>query len=64
MKENIPLFIDGEFVQSSSKEKKEILDPSTQEILGYVPYASDEEIEQAVSVAKKSFPNLERYSYS
>ena len=55
MKENIPLFIDGEFIKSSSKERKEILDPSTQEVLGYVPYATEDEIKKAVSSAKKAF---------
>ena len=54
-KKTIPLFIDGEFVQSSSSEKKDILDPSTNEVLAYVPYAKKEEIDRAVQMAKKAF---------
>ena len=51
----LPLFIGGEFVQSSSKEKKEVLDPSTNEVLAYVPYAEKQEINQAVQRAKEAF---------
>ncbi len=52
---SIPLFVGGEFVQSSSFEKKEVLDPSTNKILAYVPYAGREEIDQAVQKAKEAF---------
>ena len=51
----LPLFIGGEFVQSSSSERKELLDPSTNEVLAYVPYAGKAEIDQAVQLAKKAF---------
>ena len=51
----LPLFIGGEFVQSSSSERKELLDPSTNEVLAYVPYASKAEIDQAVQLAKEAF---------
>ena len=51
----IPLFVNSEFVQSSSSEKKEILDPSTNKILAYVPYATKQEINQAIQYAKEAF---------
>ena len=51
----LPLFIGGNFVQSSSPEKKEVLDPSTNKILSYVPYAGKKEIDQAVHLAKEAF---------
>ena len=52
---NVPLFIDGKFVSSSSSQKKEVLDPSTNKILAYVPYAGRREIDQAVQSAKEAF---------
>ncbi len=51
----IPLFIGGEFIQSSSAEKKEVLDPSTNQVLAYVPYAGKAEIDQAAQKAKEAF---------
>ena len=51
----LPLFIDGGFVQSSSSKKKEVFDPSTNEILSYVPYAAPQEIDKAVQTAKSAF---------
>ncbi len=54
-KKSIPLFIGGEFVKSSSLEKKAILDPSTNKRLAYVPYAEKREIDQAVKKAKEAF---------
>lgn len=54
-KKSIPLFIAGEFVSSSSSEQKEVLDPSTNKILAYVPYAEKAEIDQAVQKAKEAF---------
>lgn len=51
----IPLFINGEFVPSTSSKKMEILDPSNNEVLAYVPYATKKEINLAVQKAKEAF---------
>ena len=51
----VPLFINGEFVSSSSKEKKKVLDPSTQEVLAEVPFCTNSELDKAVSSAKEAF---------
>ena len=45
----------GDFIKSSSSKKIELLDPSTQEVLYYVPYATAQEMDQAVSTAQKAF---------
>ncbi len=55
MIKDIPLFIDGEFVNSLSSEKKEVLDPSTQDVLYHVPYSTKKEMDQAVQKAKSAF---------
>ncbi len=52
---NVPLFIEGNFPLSASKEKKEVLDPSNQEVLAEVPFAKKEEVEQAVQSAREAF---------
>ena len=52
---SVPLFIDGKFFPSVSREKKEVIDPSNQEILAQVPFANKEEMDQAVQSAKSAF---------
>ena len=51
----LPLFIGGEFTQSSSSQKKEVFDPSTNKLLSYVPYATNQEIDKAIEIAKTAF---------
>ena len=53
--QTLPLFIGGEFVQSASSKKKEVYDPSNNEILSYVPYATPQEIDKAIQIAKEAF---------
>ena len=55
MATNLPLFLDGEFVESKSKKTLEVTNPLSQEILCQVPCATKEEIEQAVSSASNAF---------
>ena len=52
---SIPLFIDGEFFQSASKESQPVIDPSTQEVLAEVPFATQDEVNQAVAKAQSAF---------
>lgn len=56
-KKFLPLFIDAEFVSSSSSQTKEVLDPSTQDVLTYVPYSSFQEMDRAVESAQQAFKN-------
>ena len=51
----LPLFIDGEFSQSVSKKSQPVVDPSTQEVLAEVPWATQEEIDRAVEKAQVAF---------
>ncbi len=51
----IPLFINGEFVESQSKEWLSVSDPSTQEVLAQVPCATTSEMQKAVDSAKEAF---------
>jgi malonate-semialdehyde dehydrogenase (acetylating)/methylmalonate-semialdehyde dehydrogenase len=51
----VPLFIDGQFVQSQSDEWQEVLNPATQELQAYVPMATREELDRAVASARRAF---------
>jgi malonate-semialdehyde dehydrogenase (acetylating)/methylmalonate-semialdehyde dehydrogenase len=51
----VPLFINGQFVQSHSSEWIDVLNPATQEVLANVPMATEAEIEQAISGAQVAF---------
>ncbi len=55
MSKQVPLLINGKFVESQSKTKAPVLNPATQDILAEVPFATADEIEQAVSGAARTF---------
>ena len=55
MAKNLPLFIDGYFVESKSKKTLEVKNPVTQEILCHVPCASKIEIDKSISSASAAF---------
>jgi len=52
----VPLLINGEFVQSASADWREIINPATQERLARVPFATVDEVNNAVAAAKAAFP--------
>ncbi|SEO47946.1 CoA-acylating methylmalonate-semialdehyde dehydrogenase [Pseudomonas sp. Snoq117.2] len=52
---DVPLLIDGQFVTSTSREGREVINPATQEVLARVPFATTEEIQRAVASAKAAF---------
>jgi malonate-semialdehyde dehydrogenase (acetylating)/methylmalonate-semialdehyde dehydrogenase len=55
MADTLPLFIDGQFVQSESNETLAVTDPANQDVLTNVPFATPEEIDTAVASAKRAF---------
>ncbi|MGH3079315.1 MAG: gamma-aminobutyraldehyde dehydrogenase [Gaiellaceae bacterium] len=48
-------FIGGEWVESSSGETMEVLNPATGEVIAEVPRSSAEDVERAVDAAKKAW---------
>lgn len=52
---NIPLFINGKHVQSTSTEWRDVLNPATQEVVARVPFATADEVNAAVANAKDAF---------
>ncbi|KZX77471.1 methylmalonate-semialdehyde dehydrogenase (acylating) [Oleiphilus sp. HI0009] len=51
----VPLLINGEFVESTSQNKLPVLNPATQEVLAEVPCASEAEMELAIEGAKQAY---------
>ena len=54
MTRQIPLLINGEIVKSTSGQTLPVLNPSTQELLGEVPFDARQEIETAVARLDRS----------
>ncbi|MBD9414605.1 CoA-acylating methylmalonate-semialdehyde dehydrogenase [Pseudomonas sp. PDM16] len=55
MPQVIPQLIDGQWQASHARELIEVTDPATQEVLALAPKATHEEIEAAITGAKKAF---------
>lgn len=51
----VKLFIGGEWVESKTKEWRDIKNPATQEIIARVPFATAEEVDRAVQAGQKAF---------
>ncbi|MES2257969.1 MAG: CoA-acylating methylmalonate-semialdehyde dehydrogenase [Pseudomonadota bacterium] len=51
----VKLLINGEFVESSSTQWQDVINPATQEVLARVPLATAAEISAAVASAKNAF---------
>lgn len=51
------MYIDGEFVDSSSGERFELIEPSTGQVLTSVPHGSVEDLDRAVAAANRALRN-------
>lgn len=49
------LFIDGEFIEGSSGERVDVVDPATTDVIGSAPDGSAEDAEDAVTAAEAAF---------
>ena len=45
----VKLLIDGEFIESTTQDWRDVVNPATQEVLARVPFATAEEIDRAVA---------------
>ena len=55
--QNFKMYIDGEWVDSSSGKKIKTLNPENNEIWATVPEANEEDVDRAVQSAQKAFEN-------
>lgn len=51
----VKLLINGKFVESTTTQWRDVINPATQEILARVPFATAEEMNDAVASAKEAF---------
>ncbi len=51
----VKLLINGEFIDSKTKDWRDVVNPATQEVLARVPFATAEELNAAVAAAKEAF---------
>ncbi|MCB1687565.1 MAG: aldehyde dehydrogenase family protein, partial [Halioglobus sp.] len=55
MTQQVPLFIDGEFISSSSADRLPVTNPANQQLLAEVPLATAGEVDRAVASALEAF---------
>lgn len=53
-------YIDGEWVEASSGEYKDVVNPATMKAMGKVPLSSAEDVKAAVDAASEAFPRWRR----
>ena len=56
------MLIDGQWVDSHSREYIEVINPATEGVFARVPKATKEEVNQALEAAKRAFPEWARLS--
>ncbi|MGB1271879.1 MAG: aldehyde dehydrogenase family protein, partial [Endozoicomonas sp.] len=55
MPKKIPLFIDGELIESAGSQFIPVTNPASQELLAELPFTTEVEMEKAVESAKTAF---------
>lgn len=51
----LQLFIAGEWINAGKRETTPVLNPATEEVLGHLPHATSEDLDQALAAAEKGF---------
>jgi malonate-semialdehyde dehydrogenase (acetylating)/methylmalonate-semialdehyde dehydrogenase len=51
----VKMLLDGKFIESQTGEWHDVVNPATQEVLAQVPFATDAEINAAISCAKEAY---------
>src|ERR1041385_9400013 len=49
------MYIDGEYVESHTGERFDVINPATEEVLGTVPKADAADVDRAVKAARRAF---------
>ena len=58
----VKLLIDGAFVESTSSQWRDVVNPATQAVLARVPFATVDEVNAAVAAAKQAFKSWRKTS--
>lgn len=55
MYEDLALYIDGEFIAGDGRKTQEVTNPSTLDVLGQLPHASQADLDRALDAASRAF---------
>jgi succinate-semialdehyde dehydrogenase/glutarate-semialdehyde dehydrogenase len=53
--ERLALFIDGQWRQGSTGKSEPVINPATEEVLGLLPHASKDDLDEALAAAQRGF---------
>jgi len=56
MYEQLSFYIDGEFLSGGDRQKQEVINPATLEVLGHLPLATRADLDRALAAAQRAFP--------
>jgi len=62
MKDYAKFYIDGEWVESTTSHRQELIDPTTEEVFATVAMATVEEVDTAVAAARRAFKSYSQTS--
>jgi succinate-semialdehyde dehydrogenase/glutarate-semialdehyde dehydrogenase len=62
MYEDLKLYIDGEFTAGDSGAGEDVVNPSTDAVLGHIPHAKQAEMDKAVAAAEKGYAQWRKMS--
>src|SRR3989442_1162364 len=57
MKEQLKFYIDGKWVKPLGTKTIDVINPATEEVVGRVSLGTKEDVDRAVSAARKAFPS-------
>jgi succinate-semialdehyde dehydrogenase/glutarate-semialdehyde dehydrogenase len=58
----LSLYIDGEFIHGGGRKEQDILNPATHEVIGKLPHATREDLDQALATAARAFETWRKSS--
>lgn len=62
MYENLALYIDGAFVPAQGRKTEAVVNPASGEVLGQLPHATREDLDQALAAAERAFTTWSKTS--
>ena len=58
----LSLYIDGQFIHGGGRKEQDILNPASNAVIGKLPHATREDLDQALAAAAKAFESWKRTS--
>ncbi len=58
----LSLYIDGQFITAQGRKEQDVLNPATNQVIGKLPHATAEDLQQAVASAQRAFETWRKTS--